>query len=107
MRGRLSILLAATALLLASCKRERTQTNFADAPVILISIDTLRADHLPLYGYNKVETPNIDALRRDGVLFTNAYSHCPMTLPSHVSILTGLLPTQHEVRNNLGYTFDA
>jgi arylsulfatase A-like enzyme/Flp pilus assembly protein TadD len=75
--------------------------------VILISIDTLRADHLPAYGYTKVETPNIDALRREGVLFENAYSHCPMTLPSHVSMLTGLLPTEHEVRNNLGYRFDA
>lgn len=89
---------------LIACTREQ---KFAGAPVILISIDTLRADHLPLYGYTKVATPNIDALRRDGVLFDNAYSHCPMTLPSHVSMLTGLLPTEHEVRNNLGYRFDA
>jgi arylsulfatase A-like enzyme/Flp pilus assembly protein TadD len=75
--------------------------------VIFISIDTLRADRLPLYGYAKGSTPHLDALRRDGILFENAYSHCPMTLPSHVSMLTGLLPTQHEVRNNLGYRFDA
>ncbi|HET7434767.1 MAG TPA: sulfatase-like hydrolase/transferase [Thermoanaerobaculia bacterium] len=95
------------ALLAVSCRRERKQETFENPPVILISIDTLRADHLPLYGYSKVETPNIDALRRDGVLFENAYSHCPMTLPSHVSMLSGLLPTEHEVRNNLGYRFDA
>lgn len=79
----------------------------AGTPVILISIDTLRADHLPAYGYSGVATPAIDALRRDGILYENAYSHCPMTLPSHLSILTGLLPYEHEVRNNLGYTFDA
>jgi arylsulfatase A-like enzyme/Flp pilus assembly protein TadD len=75
--------------------------------VLLITIDTLRADRLPAYGYRGVETPNLDALRRDGVLFENAYSHCPLTLPSHVSLLTGLLPPAHGVRNNLGYRFDA
>src|SRR5207247_4227924 len=79
---------------------------FPGAPVILISIDTLRADHLPAYGYAKVETPSIDALQRDSILFENAYSHCPLTLPSHVSMLTGLLPTEHGVRSNLGYRFD-
>jgi len=74
--------------------------------VILISIDTLRADHLPAYGYAKVETPNLDALQRDSILFENAYSQCPLTLPSHASMLTGLLPAQHGVRSNLGYHFD-
>jgi arylsulfatase A-like enzyme/thioredoxin-like negative regulator of GroEL len=78
----------------------------AGAPVIVISIDTLRADRLPAYGYRGGATPAIDALRNDGILYENAYSHCPMTLPSHLSIFTGLLPYQHEVRNNLGYTFD-
>lgn len=100
----LPMLLVLTA---AACEREQTQQPLAGAPVILISIDTLRADRLPAYGYAKVATPNIDALRRDGILFENAYSHCPMTLPSHVSMLTGLLPTEHEVRNNLGYRFDS
>ncbi|PYQ31008.1 MAG: hypothetical protein DMF56_03630 [Acidobacteria bacterium] len=94
-------------LALFACHRERAHSTFANAPVILISIDTLRADHLPLYGYTAIKTPNIDALRRDGILFENAYSHCPMTLPSHISMLTGMLPTEHEVRNNLGYRFDA
>jgi len=76
-----------------------------NAPVILISIDTLRSDHLPMYGYRGVETPGLNALRRDSILFEKAYSHCPMTLPSHISMLTGLLPTEHHVRNNLGYRF--
>jgi arylsulfatase A-like enzyme/Tfp pilus assembly protein PilF len=80
--------------------------EFPGAPVVLISIDTLRADHLPAYGYAKVETSNIDALRRDSILFENAYSHCPLTLPSHLSLLTGLLPAEHGVRSNLGYRFD-
>jgi len=74
--------------------------------VILISVDTLRSDRLPVYGYHGVETPSLDALRRDSILFQRAYSNCPMTLPSHLSILTGLLPTEHGVRNNIGYRFE-
>jgi choline-sulfatase len=77
------------------------------APVVIVTIDTLRADRLPAYGYRGVETPSLDALRRDSVLFENAYSHGPLTLPSHVSLLTGLLPPQHGVRNNIGYRFDS
>lgn len=77
------------------------------APVIIISIDTLRADHLPAYGYTNVQTPAIDALRRDSILFTNAYAHVPLTLPSHASVLTGKLPQTHNVRNNVGYTVAA
>ncbi|HVS03760.1 MAG TPA: sulfatase-like hydrolase/transferase, partial [Thermoanaerobaculia bacterium] len=73
---------------------------FPDAPVVLISIDTLRADHLPAYGYDRVATPAIDALRRDAVLFSRAWANYPLTLPSHVSMLTGLLPTEHGVRDN-------
>lgn len=95
------------AILAAACHRkEHAALRFENAPVILISIDTLRSDHLPIYGYQGVETPNIDAFRRDAILFRHAYSHCPMTLPSHVSMLTGLLPTQHGVRDNQGFHFD-
>ena len=100
------VALLAVCLAVVACKSETPRSAFEDAPVIVISVDTLRADRLPAYGYTKVETPHTDALRRDGILFENAYSHCPMTLPSHVSMLTGLLPTEHEVRNNLGYRFD-
>ena len=63
-------------------------------PVILISIDTLRADHLPIYGATSVRTPAIDALAADAIVFDNAYAHSPQTLPSHVSILSGRLPFQ-------------
>lgn len=77
------------------------------APVILISIDTLRSDRLPIYGYDKVATPAIDALRRDAILFERAFSHVGLTLPSHSSILSGLLPFDHGVRDNIGYRFAA
>lgn len=80
---------------------------FKGAPIVLISIDTLRSDHLPAYGYAQVETPAIDALAKDAILFERAYSHVPLTLPSHVSILTGRLPGEHGVRDNVGYRYDA
>jgi arylsulfatase A-like enzyme/Flp pilus assembly protein TadD len=73
-------------------------------PIILISIDTLRADHLPAYGYTKVRTPNIDALAAEGTVFERAYSHAPQTMPAHASILSGLLPFEHGVRDNVGFT---
>ncbi len=75
----------------------------APPPLVLISIDTLRADHLPAYGYADVATPAIDRLRRDAVLFRNTFSPVPMTLPAHSSMLTGLLPPEHGVRVNMGY----
>lgn len=103
---RLIVLALSLILALTGCSRGERKAAGVRPPVILISIDTLRADHLPAYGYRAVETPAIDSLRRESILFRNAWSHCPMTLPSHVSILTGLLPPQHQVRNNLGYVFD-
>jgi choline-sulfatase len=91
----------ALAVFAVGCRREAG--TFRGSPVILICVDTLRADRLPAYGYRQVQTPNLDALRRDAVLFENAYAHVPMTLPSHVSLFTGLLPPQTGVRDNLGY----
>jgi arylsulfatase A-like enzyme/Flp pilus assembly protein TadD len=76
----------------------------ADGPIILISIDTLRADHLPVYGYNAVRTPNIEGLAADSTVFEHAYSHTPQTLPAHTSILSGELPFEHGVRDNIGFT---
>ena len=82
-----------------ACSRDNRQS-----PVILISIDTLRADHLPAYGYTKVRTPNIDALAAGGVVFEHAWSHAPQTLPAHTSILSGQLPFETGVRDNIGFT---
>ncbi len=65
--------------------------------VILISIDTLRADHLSCYGYNRESTPNIDRLASAGLRFSNAISTAVWTPPAHASMLTGVNPTQHGV----------
>src|SRR5207302_3919441 len=70
-----------------------------NGPIVFISIDTLRADHLPLYGYRSIKTPALDALAADGVLFERAYSHAPQTLPAHVSMLSGRLPFETGVRD--------
>ncbi len=75
-------------------------------PIVLISIDTLRSDRLPAYGYDGVETPAVDRLAAEGVLFERAYTHVNVTLPSHVSVFTGLLPPEHGVRDNAGYRLD-
>jgi arylsulfatase A-like enzyme/Flp pilus assembly protein TadD len=75
-------------------------------PIILVSIDTLRSDRLPAYGYSVGATPAIDALAKDGVLFERAYAEVPLTLPSHTSLLTGLLPPTHGVRDNVGFPVD-
>ncbi len=91
---------------LLSCKRPEEKPVFKDAPVVLISIDTLRSDRLPAYGYKKIETPHLDQFEKDAWLFERAYSPCPMTLPSHVTMLTGTLPPEHGVRNNIGFVFD-
>jgi arylsulfatase A-like enzyme len=66
-------------------------------PVILISVDTLRADHVGCYGYARETTPAIDALAADSALFLNTYASSPWTLPSHVSLLTSLHGVHHRV----------
>ena len=65
--------------------------------VFLITVDTLRADHLQCYGYGRIQTPGIDGLANDGALFASAFTPTPLTTPSHVSILTGYLPRNHGV----------
>lgn len=70
--------------------------------LLLITVDTLRADHLGCYGNKSIQTPNIDALADQGILFQQAFTPVPLTLPSHASILTGLYPPAHKIRDN-GY----
>ena len=107
-RGEIRALLIAALLLTTACGPKSNQLDVPkNTPVILISIDTLRADHLPMYGYKGVETPALDALRRDSVLYQNAYTATPLTFPSHTSLLTGVLPAVHGVRDNVGYLLDA
>lgn len=71
--------------------------------VLLITLDTTRADRLGCYGYRKGSTPNLDELAAAGTRFQNAYCQVPLTLPSHASILTGLNPCRHGVHNNGNY----
>jgi arylsulfatase A-like enzyme/tetratricopeptide (TPR) repeat protein len=110
-RGGCCLFAALTIVLQAACSAGRpggsSTATAKGASVVVVSIDTLRADRLPAYGYEGVETPALDGLRKDAILFENAYTHSPLTLPSHASLLTGLLPPEHGVRNNIGYTLDA
>src|SRR5262249_18172148 len=69
----------------------------ASPDVYLVTIDTLRPDHLHCYGDDNIQTPAIDALATDGVRFTHAFTPSPLTNTSHTSILTGLLPSIHGV----------
>jgi choline-sulfatase len=71
--------------------------------LLLISVDTLRPDHLGAYGYKDAETPAIDRLAREGVTFDDVISSVPLTLPSHASMLTGLSPLAHGVRDNANF----
>ena len=89
------------AVIFLSCNRGITPPS-NQTPVILISVDTLRSDHLPAYGYKGIETPNLDKLRADSILYQHAYSHVPLTLPSHVTLLTGMLPGDNGMRDNMG-----
>ena len=99
-------LLAAAATALAVSARREGLAMPAIAPgsrnVLLITIDTLRADALGLSG-GEAATPNLDALARSGVAFDFAHAHAVVTLPSHASILTGLYPFAHGIRDNAGY----
>ncbi len=71
--------------------------------VLLITIDTLRADRVSCYSEEYLQTPNIDSLSKNGALFTRAFSHNPTTLPSHANMLLGLSPLYHGVRENTNF----
>jgi len=96
---------ALLALLLA-CGQEPAPATVSPAepvarqPVVLITLDTTRADRLGCYGYELAETPAIDALAARGMRFERAYTPVPLTIPAHSSLFTGLLPPRHGVRDN-------
>lgn len=69
--------------------------------VLIVTVDTLRADHLACYGDERIATPNIDRLAREGAIALDATVPAPITRPSHVSIFTGLYPAQHGIRDNI------
>ncbi len=72
----------------------------AQPSVILISIDTLRADHLSAYGYRKIRTPNIDSYAQGGTVFGRIDAQVPLTLPSHTSLLTSTYPFENQIEEN-------
>ena len=90
----------------ACAPRSRDFTRDPDQNVLLVTIDTLRADALTIDG-GPARTPNIDALAAAGIRFSFAHAHAVVTLPSHASILTGLLPYQHGYRDNTGFRLKA
>jgi arylsulfatase A-like enzyme/Flp pilus assembly protein TadD len=92
----------------ASCARVSEQRlgqagALRGANVLLVTIDTLRKDRVGAFGNRDGLTPNLDRLATRGVRYTSAFSHTPMTLPAHTSLLTGLWPFHHGVRNNTGF----
>lgn len=96
-RARAILAASAVALLSAACGDDRDPSSMPD--VLLVSLDTLRADRLSCYGYERETTPNLDALAARGLRFADAISPSAHTAPSHVSILTGLEPFAHGVFN--------
>src|SRR5947208_10020195 len=88
-------------LLGASPRAQKPRPN-----VILITIDTVRADHVGCYGAKDVQTPTLDSLERDGIVFERAISQVPLTWPSHTVILTGTYPFQNGVQDFTGTPLD-
>jgi arylsulfatase A-like enzyme/tetratricopeptide (TPR) repeat protein len=96
---------AAALVAAAACRRAapRPFQDVRDPDVVLVTIDTLRADALGYSGNGAARTPNLDRIASEGVVFTEAHAHNVMTLPSHANILTGLYPYQNGVRDNDGF----
>jgi choline-sulfatase len=86
------ILAICCTLAINSAAQQRTAPD-----IFLVTIDTLRADHVHSYGYDAIQTPAIDSLAKDGVRFAQAFTPSPITNTSHTTILTGLLPSKHGV----------
>jgi arylsulfatase A-like enzyme/Flp pilus assembly protein TadD len=102
------ILAAAGAVWFAPRPRSSTpRLELRGANVLLVTIDTLRTNRIGAYGSSAGLTPALDALAAGGVRFTHVWSHAPITLPAHASILTGLVPPHHRVRNNGAFRLGA
>jgi choline-sulfatase len=92
-----------TALAAVSGWRYARASAPINGPIVLISVDALRADHLPAYGYERLKTPAIDLIAADGVVFERAFAHVPQTLPATTALLTGRLPFETGVRDGVGF----
>lgn len=87
-------------VMLAAISLAASRSASSDWSVLIVSIDTLRADRLGLYGYKSAATPNLDRLAREGIVFDQAFTPAPLTLPAHTSLLTGEYPAAHGVHDN-------
>jgi choline-sulfatase len=96
-------LLLGAALLVSCHGTAPSQRSGARPNVLLVTIDTLRADHVGCYGYARAATPTLDALAARGARFATAIAHVPLTAPSHASMLTGRTPLGHGMRDNGGF----
>ena len=96
-------MVAAGWLALARPRGGRALVGPSTRNLLLVSIDTLRADHLGSYGYAAAQTPRLDALARSGLRFARATTVTPLTLPAHSSLMTGTFPAWHGVRDNGGF----
>jgi arylsulfatase A-like enzyme/Flp pilus assembly protein TadD len=97
MNVRAALLVSSLCLPLGLRAGASAQRKTLPPDVFLITIDTLRADHVHCYGYDRVQTPALDGVAKDGVRFAQAFTPSPITNTSHASILTGLLPGSHGV----------
>jgi len=84
----------------AACGSQKPASKPAARNLLLITIDTLRADHVGAYGWSRAHTPTLDGLAKNGALFERAYAAAPITLPSHATLLTGRYPPGHGARDN-------
>ena len=91
---------ALLAILTLSCGRPEPRPDFADHNLLLITIDTLRADRLGSYGHQRAQTPHLDRLANEGVRFESCYTPVPLTLPAHSTLFTGRYPFATQVRKN-------
>jgi arylsulfatase A-like enzyme len=92
--------LAASAIGIAAVSVRLTNANSAPMGIVIVTLDTTRADRLSIYGYMNAAMPALERLAEEGVVFDQASATAPLTLPSHCSIFTGLLPPRHGVRDN-------
>ena len=101
MRIKPSVLTTTMMVLLTACQSPPPRSAYEAPNVVLITVDTLRADHLSCYGYPKPTSPFLDRLASEGLRFLNAYSTSSWTAPSMASLFTGLYPRQHGVRHGV------
>jgi len=96
----LAFVVVVSLCVISACSRDQKPRAAATPNILVITVDTLRADRLGCYGYAGARTPNIDRLASEGVRVDHAVAPTPLTLPSHTSIMTGLEPPAHGVRDN-------